>query len=74
MNNKAVLYTRVSSDEQKKKGFSLDYQEKQGREYAERNNLQIVRLFTESFSAKKPGRPMFNEMMSYIRKNKIYNL
>jgi len=72
--DKAVLYTRVSSDEQRKKGFSLDYQEKQGREYAERNNLQIIKIFTESFSAKRPGRPMFNEMLSYIKKNKIRHL
>jgi DNA invertase Pin-like site-specific DNA recombinase len=71
---KAVLYTRVSSDEQKKKGFSLDYQEKQGREYAERNNLQIIKIFTESFTAKKPGRPMFNEMISFVRKHKVQHL
>ena len=71
---KAVLYTRFSSDEQRKKGFSLDYQEKQGREYAERNGLQIVKTFTESFSAKRPGRPMFNEMLSFVRKNKIRHL
>ena len=32
MNNNAVIYTRVSSDEQKKGGFSLDYQAKQGRQ------------------------------------------
>lgn len=72
--NKAVLYTRVSSDEQRKKGFSLDYQENQGREYAKRNNLQIIKIFTESFSAKKPGRPKFNEMLSFIKKNKIQHL
>lgn len=74
MTNNAVLYTRVSSDEQRKKGFSLDYQEKQGREYAERNDLKIIKIFTESFSAKKPGRPMFNEMLSYSKKNKIQHL
>lgn len=38
MANNAVLYTRVSSDEQKKTGFSLDYQEKQGREYAQKTD------------------------------------
>ena len=72
--DRAVLYTRVSSDEQRKKGFSLDYQEKQGREYAQKNNLQIIKIFTESFSAKKPNRPMFNEMLNYIKKNKIKHL
>ena len=32
MNNNAIIYTRVSSDEQKKTGFSLDFQAKQGQE------------------------------------------
>lgn len=72
--DKAVLYTRVSSDEQRKKGFSLDYQEKQGRDYAERNNLQIIKMYKESYSAKRPGRPMFNEMLSFVKKNKIRHL
>ena len=74
MTNNAVLYTRVSSDEQRKSGFSLDYQEKQGREYAIKNNLQIVKVYTESFTAKKPGRPKFNEMLAYVRKYKIQHL
>ncbi len=74
MIDSAVLYTRVSSDEQRRSGFSLDYQEKQGREYAEKNNLKIVKVYTESFSAKKPGRPVFNEMMSFVHKNKIRHL
>ncbi len=74
MSNNAVLYTRVSSDEQKKSGFSLDYQEKQGREYANKNELNIVKVFSESFTAKKPGRPMFNEMMSFVQKHKIQHL
>lgn len=69
--NDAVLYVRVSSDEQKKSGFSLDYQEKQGRDYAEKNNLYVVKIFSESYTAKKPGRPLFNEMLSYCKKHKI---
>lgn len=70
----AVLYTRVSSDEQRKKGFSLDYQEKQGRDYAQRNDLKIIKIFTESFTAKRPGRPKFNEMLDFVKKNKIRHL
>ena len=74
MINKAVLYTRVSSDEQKKKGFSLDYQEKHGREYALKHGLNIVKVFSESYTAKKPGRPAFNDMLQFVRKNKIEHL
>lgn len=70
----AVIYTRVSSDEQRRSGFSLDYQEKQGREYAQKNNLKVVKVYTESYTAKRPGRPLFNEMMMFVRKNKVRHL
>ena len=70
----AILYTRVSSDEQKKSGFSLDYQRKMGEEYAKINKLNIIKVYAESYTAKKPGRPQFNEMVDYCKKNKIKNL
>jgi DNA invertase Pin-like site-specific DNA recombinase len=70
----AILYTRVSSDEQKKSGFSLDYQRKMGEEYAKINKLNIIKVYAESYTAKKPGRPQFNEMVDYCKKHKIKNL
>lgn len=73
-NNEAILYTRVSSDEQKKKGYSLDYQRKKGEEYARLKNLNIVKTYSEHFSGKKPGRPLFNEMLELCKKKKIQNL
>ena len=73
-NNEAVLYTRVSSDEQKKKGYSLDYQRKKGEEYARLKNLNIVKTYSEHFSGKKPGRPLFDEMLELCKKKKIQNL
>ena len=51
--NKALLYVRVSSKEQEKEGYSLDAQEKLGKEYAERKNLEIVRIWKVSESAGK---------------------
>ena len=74
MKTDAVLYTRVSSDEQRKSGFSLDYQEKQGRQYASKLNLNIVKIFSESYTAKKPGRPEFNKMLDFCKKFKIRHL
>ncbi len=70
----AILYTRVSSDEQKKSGFSLDYQRKMGEEYAKMNKLNIIKVYAESYTAKKPGRPQFNEMVDYCKKHKVKNL
>ena len=74
MNNKAIIYTRVSSDEQKKTGFSLDFQAKQGQEYAQKNGLEVVEVFSESHTAKKPGRPLFNEMLNFVKKQKISHI
>lgn len=68
MKNDAVLYTRVSSDEQRKEGYSLDFQEKQGRDYACSKNLNIVKIYTESYTGRKPGRPQFNEMLNFCKK------
>ena len=72
--NKALAYTRVSSDEQRKEGYSLDYQTKTIREYARKNNLNIVEFFSESMSAKLPGRIEFNKMLKYAQTHKIENI
>jgi len=39
------------------------------REYAKKENLNIVREFVESKTAKEPGREIFNEMIASIEKN-----
>lgn len=74
MADNAVLYTRVSSDEQQKTGYSPDFQRKQREEYAQKNNLKIVKIYSESFTAQKPGRPLFNEMLDYCKRTKIRHL
>ena len=38
------------------------------REFAKQNNLFIVREYTESKTAKEPGREIFNQMLSEIEK------
>ena len=39
------------------------------REYAQKENLNIVREFVESKTIKEPGREIFNEMIASIEKN-----
>ena len=70
---KAVLYARVSSDEQERQGFSIPAQVKFLKEYAAKNNIQIVKEFTESETAKKSGRKEFNAMIKFL-KNSIKSL
>ena len=71
---RCLIYTRVSSDEQRQKGYSLDFQYKEILEYCKKSGLTVVKHFTESHTAKKPGRPEFNNMLDYAHKHKISNL
>ena len=66
-------YYRTSTDEQSQ-GFSFDYQEKLIKDYCEKMQMKPPKFFYESHSAKKPGRPEFNNMLKYARKHKIKNL
>ena len=65
-----ILYCRKSTDTEDKQIHSLDSQENELREVAKKNNLNIVKVFKESMSAKESGRPIFNEMMDIIEKGK----
>jgi len=65
---KYFLYARKSTEDEEKQIMSIEAQLTELREYAERLNLYIVAQFTESKSAKIPGRPVFNEMIGRIEK------
>ncbi len=71
---KCLIYSRVSSDEQRQKGYSLDFQHKEEAQYCKAKNLEIVKHFTESHTAKVPGRPEFNKMIAYAKRYKIRHL
>jgi DNA invertase Pin-like site-specific DNA recombinase len=60
------LYIRRSQDAEDRQVASLDDQEKEMRQVASRLNLNVVDVIVESCSAKKPGRPKFNEMLMRI--------
>ena len=64
----AVLYARVSSKEQREMGFSIEAQVRLLREYADQNDITIIREFIEVETAKCTGRPLFDEMLMFIRK------
>lgn len=66
---RAIIYTRVSSDEQAEKGFSLPYQEEQLRKYCASRELIIIAHYREDYSAKTFDRPEFNKLMSYCKRN-----
>ncbi|MCD8378386.1 MAG: recombinase family protein [Candidatus Gastranaerophilales bacterium] len=70
---KAVIYARVSSEEQKKNGFSIDVQLDLLHEYASRKNIDVVKEFTEAETAKQTGRHKFAEMLMFLKKSKDVN-
>jgi len=63
----AVLYARVSSHDQEKKGFSLPEQQRSLREYATQRGFTVLREFVQDESARKPGRSGFDEMVAFLR-------
>jgi len=65
-----VALARVSSREQEREGFSLDVQVDALRQYVERNNGEIVRLFRIAETAsKKDERKSFKELLSFAKAN-----
>ena len=65
---KIFLYARKSTDEPERQVLSIEAQMFELREYARRENVEILAEFIEAKSAKKPGREMFAAMISEIEK------
>lgn len=66
----AYLYMRVSTDEQKRKGFSLPEQEDRLLRYCELNGIAIKGIFREDFSAKDFNRPEWKKLITVLKKNR----
>ncbi|MBD3362319.1 hypothetical protein GF362_01210, partial [Candidatus Dojkabacteria bacterium] len=69
---KAVIYTRVSTEEQAKHDLSLPFQKDKCNEYAEKNGYVVMQEFEDAGkSARTANRPALLEMISYISNRKI---
>ena len=68
MEQKFFLYARKSTDVEDKQVLSIEAQLTELRTFAKQENLSIVEEFVEKQSAKVPGRPIFNTMMSKIER------
>jgi len=67
---KFFLYARKSTDEPDRQILSIEAQITELKDFAAKEQLNIVQTFIESQTAKEPGRPIFNEMLSQIEKGK----
>ena len=70
MAKRVLAYIRVSTEEQARRGYSLEAQEQILRDYALGHDLEIVEFFTESHSAYKHGRPVFRDMLKFLSRRK----
>ncbi|MEK6616864.1 MAG: recombinase family protein [Bacteroidota bacterium] len=70
MSKTAILYIRVSTDEQADKGYSLIHQEERLRKYCELHGINVIGLFKDDHSAKTFNRPEFNKLLEFLKKHK----
>ncbi len=67
---KALIYVRVSTDEQSEKGYSLQHQEERLRQYCTYQNIEVVGFYKEDHSAKTFERPAFHQLLAFLKKSR----
>ena len=71
---KYFLYARKSTEDDDKQVMSIEAQLFELREFARKENLEILQEFQESKSAKTPGRIQFADMMSRIERGEAQGI
>jgi site-specific DNA recombinase len=71
MKRRAIIYTRVSTDEQNN-GYSPSDQKDKLHKYCEKNNIEIVGFYHDDESGKSFNRPQWINIMQFIKKNNGY--
>ncbi|MGH9642554.1 MAG: recombinase family protein, partial [Terriglobales bacterium] len=75
MNNnqkKACALVRVSSEEQAKGGYGLEFQERDIRTFCARNDLNLIHVFRdEGYSGATAERPGFQQVMQWAREKQF---
>ncbi|AWG27268.1 recombinase family protein [Flavobacterium kingsejongi] len=67
----AILYIRVSTDEQADKGYSQRDQDERLRRYCSTQNIQVDTAIFEDHSAKSFKRPEWERLLAGLKKSKI---
>ena len=65
---KYFIYARKSTDDEDRQVLSIEAQLKELHEYAQRENVFVIKEIIEAKTAKKPGRPLFNDMLLQIER------
>jgi len=69
MNKRAIIYTRVSTDEQNNGYSPLDQKDKLY-QYCKINNIDVVGFYHDDESGKTFNRPEWKNIISYLKKHK----
>ena len=66
---KIAIYTRVSTLEQKEKGYSIDEQERKLRSYCEINDWKVHDVYVDAgYSGAKRSRPALSKLIDNLSK------
>ena len=71
MTTNAIIYTRVSTDEQAEKGYSLPHQVNECRRYALNNGFLVLAEFSDDYSGATLERPGFIDLRKFIDQNMV---
>ncbi|HSH66542.1 MAG TPA: recombinase family protein, partial [Bacteroidia bacterium] len=71
MKRRAIIYTRVSTDEQNN-GYSPSDQKDKLLKYCEHNSVEIAGFYHDDESGKSFDRPEWIKIMQFIKKNRGY--
>ena len=71
MKKRAIIYTRVSTDEQNN-GYSPSDQKDKIYKYCENQDIEIVGFYHDDESGKSFNRPEWKNIIQFIKKNKNY--
>jgi len=71
---KYFIYCRKSSEEEERQIISIEAQLTELRDFAKSQGLFVIKEYTESRTAKDPGRPVFNQMLEAIEKGAVQGI
>ena len=70
-NLKYLIYCRKSSESEDRQALSIEAQKRELLEFAKKEKIQIIDVLEESQSAFKPGRPVFDKMMTLCEEGSV---
>lgn len=71
MKAKAIIYTRVSTEDQKENGFSLQDQKARLLKYCHQNDIDVIEHYQDDHSAKNFNRPAFQQFLGKLKAKTI---